>query len=162
MRIALLLCLSVALFAEQATVTLDGKAISVNYAGAALKARKIPAGQVWKIGDANAPAFHTDADIVFKGAMVPKGDYTLYVLATTEKWQLIVSRATGAKAATYDPKLDVARVNMIIAKAPGPIETSRVSLTKVAAMAAKLEVAGENTIATAQFRLDRAGADSEW
>jgi hypothetical protein len=151
-----------ALYAEQAAVTLDGKAISVSYTGASLKAGKIPAGQVWKIGAATAPAFHTDADLVFKGAMVPKGDYSLYVLATPDKWQLIISKATGAKASAYDPKMDVGRVNMVMAKAPAPVETVRVTLTKVAAMAAKLEIAGENTAATAQFRLDRAGADSEW
>lgn len=162
---ALALCGSA--YGQQASVTLDGKTITVKYTPSAMKGRKIfgatvPYNQVWKIGDATAPAFHTDADIVFKGATVPKGDYSLYVLVAADKWQLIINKQTGPKSANYDPKMDVGRVPMILAKAPAPVEMSKVALTKSAALAAKLEITWENTVATAQFHLDRVAGDSEW
>jgi Protein of unknown function (DUF2911) len=154
--------------AGQPSVTIEGKTISVKSTGASMKGRKIfgsvvPFGQVWRIGDAAPAAFHTDTDLVFMGFMVPKGDYTLYVLpADATKWQLIVNKATGPKALTYDQKQDVGRVAMKMSAAPAPIETCRLSVVKSAAMAARIEVAWENTIAQVSFHLDRVGGNSEW
>ena len=147
---AIILTTGVAAFAQQSAVTLDGKAITVKYAPAAVQDRKF------------FGTLHTDADIVFKGVAVPAGNYSLYVLVAADKWQLIVNKQTGPKAANYDPKLDVGRVSMVMAKAPAPVETSRLALTKVAAMAAKIEIAWENVVATTQFHLDRVAGDSEW
>jgi hypothetical protein len=164
---SMVLMTGLAAHAQQSAVTLDGKTITVKYAPSAMKGRKIfgaavPYNQVWKIGDAAAPTLHTDADIVFKGVTVPKGDYSLYVLAAADKWQLIINKQTGAKAANHDPKFDLGRVQMTLAKPPAPVENSRITLTKAAAMAAKIEIAWENTVATVQFHLDRVAGDSEW
>ena len=153
--------------AQVASVTIESKNVAVKYAGPSMKGRKIfggvaPYNQVWKIGEGTPAAFNTDADLVFKGVAVPKGDYTLYVLVGQNTWQLIVNKATGAKAAAYDPKLDVGRVSMTLAKSPAPVETCRITLTKTAALAARLEVAWENTVATAPFHLDRVSDHSEW
>jgi len=164
---AMVLMAGVAAHAQQSAVTLDGKTITVKYAPSAMKGRKIfgtavPYNQVWKIGETSAATLHTDADIVFKGVTVPKGDYSLYVLVAADKWQLVINKQTGPKAATYNPKFDVGRVAMTLAKPPAAVENSRLTLTKSAAMAAKIEIAWENTTATAQFHLDRVAGDSEW
>ena len=133
----------------QSSVSLDGNAISIQFKGA-------------KIAE-NAPiAFHTSADLVFKGATVPKGDYSLYVIPAAGKWTLVINKATGAKAAIHDPKLDVGRVAMVMGSASAPAAAAKVALNKVAALAAKIEIASENAVATAQFRLDRVAGDSEW
>ena len=150
---ATVLMAGVPAFAEQSAVTLDGKSISVTYTPAK---GKVTAGQPWKIGD----AFRADADLVFKGAMVPKGEYSVWVLPAADKWQLIISKQKSGK--TYDPKMDAGRVNMTLTKPSAPAEASRVTLTKVAALAAKIEVATQDSVATAQFRLDRVGSNSEW
>jgi hypothetical protein len=149
LTLALLLACLPAL-AEQSTVSLDGKAISVTSTPAAAKSKTA----VLKIAD----TFKTDADLVFKGAMVPKGEYSLYVQPAADKWLLIISKPSKA----YDSKLEVGRANMTLTKPPAPAATSRVTLTKAAAFAAKLEVASGDTVATAQFRLDRVGSNSEW
>ena len=147
---AALLLAGMPALAEQSAVSLDGKAISVSYTPAAAKGK----AAIQKIAD----TFKTDADLVFKGAMVPKGEYSLYVLTAGDKWQLIISKPGKA----YDAKLELGRVNMLPSKAPAAAEGTRVTLTKVAALAAKLEVASDGTAAFAQFRLDRVGANSEW
>jgi hypothetical protein len=153
---------------DQASATLDGKTISVKYAAPSMKGRKIfgatvPYGKVWEIGE-NAPAaLHTESDLAFFGLLIPKGDYSLYVLPdATAKWQLIVNKQTGPKAAAYNQKLDMGRVPMTITKSPTLIEKCRVTITKSAAMAGKLELAWENTIATIPFSLDFVPADREW
>ena len=153
---------------DSASVTIIGKTMAVKYSAASLKGRKIfggvvPFNRVWRIGDDSPATFHTDVGLVFKGFVVPKGDYTLYVLPVdATNWQLIVNKQTGPKALTYDAKLDVGRTAMTVTAAPAPIETCRLAVVKTAATAAKIEVAWENIVASASFHPDRAGSNSEW
>ncbi len=154
--------------APDSAVTINGKTMSVKYSAASAKGRKIfggvvPFNRVWQIG-ANGPAtFHTDVPVVFKGFTVPKGDYTLYILPVdATNWQLIVNKQTGPKALTYDAKSDVGRTAMTVTAAPTPIENCRLAVVKTAATAAKIEVAWENTVASATFHPDRSGNNSEW
>jgi hypothetical protein len=80
--------------------------------------------------------------------VVPKGDYSLYLLADADKWQLIISKQTGQKAKVYDPKMDLGRVPMVLRSAPAPVEICTVTLSKSAARAARLELALQDTIAS--------------
>jgi hypothetical protein len=134
---------------QQASATLDGKAISVNYSAPAAKNRM-------------SASLHSDANLAFKGVNVPKGDYTLYVLADGAQWQLAVNKATGAKAATYDAKLDLGRVPLLMSKPAAAAGPCKITLNKTAALAAKFEVTWNNAVASTSFHLDRGGADSEW
>lgn len=142
--------LSVAAVAQQQTVaTIEGHAITVKYAAPTAKTRA-------------AATFQTPADLAFKGVNVPKGEYTIYVLADGAQWQLAINKATGPKAATYDAKLDLGRLPMTMTKAPAPGAACKMTLTKIAAMAAKLEVSWNDSIGTVPFHLDRGGSDTEW
>ncbi len=153
---------------DPASITMNGKAIAVKYSAVSAKGRKIfggvvPFNRVWGISDGSPATFHTDAALVFKGFVVPKGDYTLYVLPVdATNWQLIVNKQTGPKALTYDAKLDVGRTAMTVTQATAPIETLRLAVVKTAATAAKIEIAWENIVASAKFNPDRSGSNTEW
>jgi len=134
---------------QQSSATIDGHTVTVKYSAPSAKNRA-------------AAAFHTDADLAFKGVSVPKGDYTIYILADGSQWQLALNKATGAKAATYDAKLDLGRVAMTMSPAAAPGDACKITLTRTAALAAKLEVAWNNAAASASFHLDRGASDSEW
>jgi len=150
---------------DPASVTINGKTMSVKYSAVSANGRKIfgevvPFNQVWQISNGSPATFHTDADLAFKGFVVPKGDYTLYVLPIdATNWQLIVNKQMGP---AYDPKFDVGRMAMTVTEAPAPIETCRLSVVKTAATAAKIEIAWENIVASAKFNPDRSGSNSEW
>ncbi len=131
--------------ADQTSVTIEGKTMAVKYA-----AGKTPA----------PAAFHTDADLVFKGFTVPKGDYIIYVIPAAGGWELAVNKATAAKA--RDAKQDVGRVPMTVSKAGAPAPVCKMTLTKTAALAAKIEVSWENNVASTAFHLDRVAEHSEW
>ncbi|MGD0500988.1 MAG: DUF2911 domain-containing protein [Bryobacteraceae bacterium] len=142
--------LAAAAYGQQPTsVTIEGHAIAVKYGAPSAKNRV-------------AANFHTDADLAFTGFTVPKGDYTAYILADGVRWQLALNKATGPQAATYDPKLDLGRMPMTMSKAPAPMAGCKITLTKIAALAAKLEVAWNDAIASANFHLDRGPSDTEW
>ena len=136
---------------QQTSVVLNEETIVVKYSPTAANNRI-------------SASLHTEADLVFQGVNVPKGDYTMFVLADGSRWQLAVNKATGAKAATYDPKLDVGRAPLTLSKPPAASAAGacKITLTRTAAVAAKLEVAWNNTVASAAFYLDRSASDTEW
>jgi hypothetical protein len=72
-----------------------------------------------------------------------------------------LNKATGAKAAAYDPKLDLGKVALTMGPAGAPGDC-KITLTKTAALAAKLDVAWNNAVGSTRFHLDRGGTDSEW
>ena len=153
--------------AGQTSITLYDKKIAVKYSSPSLKGRKVlggivPLKQAWPVGGDFPAAFHTEGDLIFKGVVVPKGDYSLYLLADADKWQLIISKQTGQKAKVYDPKMDLGRVPMVLRGAPAPVEICTVTLSKSAARAARLELALQDTIASAPFALDWTPGDPEW
>jgi len=135
-------------YAAQETVSIDGKSISIAYAAPAAKTRAVA-------------TFHTDADLAFKGMTVQKGDYTIYVIADGAQWQLAVNKAS-AKNASYDAKLDVGRVPMTMSKPAGTAEAFKMTLTKTAALAARLDVVWNAAAGSAAFHLDRGAANAEW
>ena len=139
-----------AAFAQQETsITIESQKVALKYAPPTVKTRV-------------TAAFHSDADLIFKGMSLPKGDYTVYVLAEGPQWQLAINKASGAKAATYDPKLDVGKVAMTMGKAPAPAAACKIALTKTAALAGKVEVSWNDAVASTPFHLDRGASDSEW
>jgi hypothetical protein len=148
LAVTLLGSAAIGLAQQQASVTIDGKTVAVKYTPSAAKQRI-------------AASFHTDADLAFKGVRVPKGDYTVYVLNEGPQWQLALNKANGASAAAYNPKLDIGKVNMVMGKGAAT-PAAKITLTKTAAMAAKLEVALNDATAAAPFYLDRGGNDKEW
>src|SRR5690349_11818665 len=86
-------------------VVINGKTISIQYHAPSMHGRNIfgaggvisndPIYPVWRAGANQATALHTDADLDIGGLAVPKGDYTLFILPTPGKWQLIVNKQTG-------------------------------------------------------------------
>jgi hypothetical protein len=95
--------------------------------------------------------FHATADLAFKGVRVPKGDYTVTVQTDGPQWHLVINKG-AAKVGT---------VNMVMAKGT-PTPTCKISLVKTAALAAKIEVILNDTVASAPFFLDRGANDREW
>jgi hypothetical protein len=160
-----LLCLSLSCFGqnispkEQASVTVQGKTIRVDYNAPSVHGRKIfgdggrisqdPNYPVWRAGANSATVFHTDADLDIRGLHVPKGDYTLYVLLQDpSQWQLIINKQTGQWGLTYDQASDLGRVKMDMKKPSSPIEQLRYSFTDKNGNKVRLELGWENYLAS--------------
>jgi Protein of unknown function (DUF2911) len=143
----------------QTSVAIGGKTLSIQYSAPSVRGRKIfgpggllsqdPTWPAWRAGANSATAFHTDADLDIAGLHVPKGDYTLYAwIADPDNWQLILSKETGQWGLTYNPKMDLGRVKMIMSKPPAPIETYKMTLTGAGPKTGKLQLEWENHIAS--------------
>jgi hypothetical protein len=72
----------------------------------------VPWNQVWRAGANAATGFTTDADLVMGGVVIPKGSYTLFMLPSQDASKLIVNRQTGQWGTFYDPRQDLARIDL--------------------------------------------------
>jgi hypothetical protein len=144
---------------KNASVTVSGKRISIDYSAPSVRGRKIfgdggllsadPTYPAWRAGANSATAFHTDANIEIGGVTVPKGDYTLYAwVKDPDNWQLIVNKETGQWGLTYNASKDVGRIPMTMSKPPATIEQMKYTLTDQGGGKVKLELAWEQHIAS--------------
>ena len=136
-----------------ATVSIGDHTVAVKNSAPSVKGRKIfgglvPYGQVWRAGANSATALHTDGDLMIGKLMVPKGDYTLYVLPTADSWQLIVNKQTGQWGTEYSEGQDLGRVKMTVTKAAAPVELFKISLSPVGGKNVNLRMEWEETVAT--------------
>jgi hypothetical protein len=144
--------------AATASVTINGKAISIRYSAPSVRGRQIfgeggqlskdPTYPVWRAGANAATALHTDADLDIAGLQVPKGDYSLYVnVKDPEKWQLIVNRQTCQSGLTYNQAQDLGHAPMTMSKPPAPIETYKMTLSDAGGGKGKLQLEWDKYIA---------------
>lgn len=145
---------------DQATITLAGKKLSIQYSAPSVRGRQIfgdrgllsqdPTYPAWRAGANSATAFHTDANLDIGGLSVPKGDYTLYCwVKNPDAWELIVNKETGQWGLTYNASQDLGRVKMTMTKPPAPIERLKYSFVEPAGNKVKLQLAWEKHIASA-------------
>src|ERR1700684_2838808 len=78
-----------------ATVSLNGKDVTINYGAPSMRGRKIfgglvPFDTVWRTGANEATSFVTQGDLKIGSANVPAGSYTLYTLPNSTRWLLII------------------------------------------------------------------------
>jgi hypothetical protein len=112
--------------------------ISITYGQPHARGRKvegglIPLDTVWRFGANTAATLHTDLDIAVGDVRIPRGDYTLFVLATRAGWQLIVNRATGQWGTDYDKSKDLGRIALSARKLAEPEESLSIYLVPDAA-----------------------------
>ena len=83
----------------------------------------VPWDRVWRTGANAATSLVTDVDLVVGGVRLPRGRYSLYTLPTRAGWKLIINRQTGQWGTEYDPKQDLARVDMRVRTLREPMES---------------------------------------
>jgi hypothetical protein len=138
------------------SVTINGQKITINYSAPSVRKRVIfggivPYHQVWRAGANDATVLHAGADLEFKGLVVPKGDYSLFVWPDPQQWQLIINKETGQSGLEYHQERDCGRVPMDVSRPPKPIETYKITLAKTTGMEGQLKLAWENTVAIVGF-----------
>ncbi len=112
---------------------LGGKAVTIEYNAPSARNRKvegglIPYGSVWRLGADSATTLTTDIDLTIGTLKVPKGVYTLYILASEGGWKLIVNKQTGQWGTEYSESQDLGRVDLKLSKLSQPAETLKITL----------------------------------
>jgi hypothetical protein len=133
-----------------ASVTLNGKAVTIKYNSPSRRGRKImggvvPYGEVWRTGANPATTLITATDLKIGTLTVPAGTYTLFTLPTATTWQLIISKETGEWGTDYKPAMDFGRTPMTGKTLPAPQEAMSISFENTKGSATELHVKWETT-----------------
>ena len=132
----------------ETSATIGGQTVTIEYNAPSARGRKvegglIPHGTVWRFGADSATTLTTNTDLMIGSLKVPKGVYTLYVLASPESWKLIVNKQTGQWGTSYSEGQDLGRTDMKVTKLSSPAEKLKITLTP-----SSLEAEWGNTKAT--------------
>jgi|SRR5581483_6183067 len=143
-----------------ASVTIAGKRISVDYYAPSMHERKVfgglvPFDQVWCTGANYATALTSDADLDFGGVKVPKGRFSIWTIPTTHDWTLILNKQTGQSHLYYDESRDIGRTRMNVKVLLRPVETFRIELRAGEANQGTLALIWEQTEASIPFTVGK-------
>jgi hypothetical protein len=144
---------------EQATVSLGGHTITIDYSSPSVKGRegkvfgsdgliKTAHGSqypIWRAGANAATTLTTDADLKIGNIDVPAGKYTLFVdISDPDNWVLIVNKKTGEWGLAHDPSQDLGKTPMKMSKPSEMVEHLKYSLTSQSNNKGTLTLAWEN------------------
>jgi hypothetical protein len=83
----------------------------------------VPFDSVWRTGANAATQFRTDVDLSLGGVTIPAGTYTLWTVPSrTGAWKLIVNKQTGQWGTVYDPKQDLAQIDLRTETVATPVD----------------------------------------
>ena len=144
-------------------ITTGGVNLWLDYSRPAMRGRPIwgvlvPWGEVWRMGANDAAHFATDRTIQLGTLTLQPGTYTLFLLPTPDRWQLIVNRATGISGLDHDPAQDVGRTEMARETVARPVELFTMQL-EPAQDGARLVIAWDRTRAHVPIRVRSAAPD---
>ena len=133
-----------------ASVTLNGKAVTIKYNSPSRRGRKImggvvPYGEVWRTGANPATTLITATDLKIGTLTVPAGTYTLYTLPSATTWQLIINKQTGQWGTEYSQQMDLGRTPMTHKTLPAPQEVMSISFENTKGASTELHVKWDTT-----------------
>ncbi|KIA90554.1 DUF2911 domain-containing protein [Kaistella jeonii] len=111
--------------------------ITVEYGRPGVKGRKIfgdlvPFSKVWRAGANAATKITFGQNVNFGGKMVMAGSYSLFVIPMEKEWKIILnSNADQWGAYSYDEKLNIADVTVLVQKLSDKQEYFEISLQPV-------------------------------
>lgn len=116
----------------KAELKVSGGTITVDYGRPALKGRdmlsQLQDGMFWRMGMNQSTTFTTPVDLTFGSTKVAKGSYSLWLVKTGEKFQLVFNSQTGQWGTQHDPSKDVDKVDMQEESIPNSVETFTIDL----------------------------------
>ncbi|MGB3617905.1 MAG: DUF2911 domain-containing protein [Catalinimonas sp.] len=104
--------------AKEASGTIDGVEVSINWSSPAVKGRTIwgdlvPYDKVWRTGANEATVIRFDEDVTIEGQALPAGEYALFTIPTEGEWTIIFNEEAAQWGAyKYDDTKDALRVRV--------------------------------------------------
>jgi hypothetical protein len=119
-------------------VSLEGKAVSVEYGRPSLKGRtvaqmldQLKAGDFWRLGADKSTTFSAATDLQFGDVTVPSGEYSLWAQRGEDNsWKLVFNKQHGQWGTQHDAAQDLVSVPLNETKASNSAEMVTISLAK--------------------------------
>jgi hypothetical protein len=145
---------------DSVKIVFNGKKIAIHYGKPSMLGRKIfgsfvPYYKVWRTGAGAATTFLTEVDLEVDGAVVPHGSYSLFTLPMENRWKLIINKQIGQWGMTYNPQLDLARIDLLDKKLKIPVEELTFKIEKNGNDGGLLKIEWENTSLSVPFHISK-------
>jgi hypothetical protein len=145
---------------DSARAAFNGQTITIWYGKPAVRGRKVfgvvvPYYKVWRTGDREATVLRTDLDLEMEGAIVPRGSYSLYSIPAETRWKLIINKQTGQWGTVYDPRRDLARLDVAPKPTKAPAESLQFRIEKTGRDGGVIRIEWEQTSIAVPFRISR-------
>lgn len=125
--------------------------IEISYSRPSMRGRKVMGdmvayGKPWRTG-ANAPTkIKTGEDLEFAGYRVKAGEYLIYTIPDKDKWEVVMSSATGSWTADGFPReFDVARFKIRPTVTNEDCQTFSIQIKDITYNTCKIEILWERT-----------------
>ncbi len=125
--------------------------IEISYSRPSMRGRKImgdiiPYGHVWRTG-ANAPTkIKIGEDMEVGGHRLKAGEYSMYTIPNKDKWEIVISTATGNWTAEGFPReFDAARFKITPLALNEEVQTFTINITDITFNSCKIELTWERT-----------------
>jgi hypothetical protein len=120
------------------TLTIKGKAVSVEYGRPSLKGRttddllgKLKPGAAWRLGADTATTFKSEIDLAFGDVTIPAGEYSIWMQRQEDNsWKLVFNKQHGQWGTQHDASQDFASATLKETKASNPVEELTLTLRK--------------------------------
>jgi hypothetical protein len=137
----------------QATGTIDGDVVTIDYSSPRVRGRKImgelvPYGKVWRTGANAATTLTTVHPLTIGDLQVPAGKHTLFTIPGETEWTLIVNKQTGQWGTNYDESQDLGRVPMTVSTLAEAREEMTIAIREDDTGRKMLVIEWENTAAS--------------
>lgn len=111
----------------QATETVKGKTITIDYGQPSVKGRTIwgelvPYGKVWRAGANETTALTLSADATVEGKPLAAGKYAFFIIPEEKQWTIIFNKTVKWGAFSYKQDEDVLRVDVPVKSTQTPVE----------------------------------------
>jgi hypothetical protein len=143
LSVMMLACLAAVTLAQgnprgKSTITLKGKAVSVEYGRPSLKGRttdallgRLQPGGLWRLGADTSTTFKTDGDLTFGDVTIPAGEYSIWMQRQADNsWKLLFDKKHGQWGEpTPDPADCFASVPLKESKPAASVESVTITLS---------------------------------
>lgn len=128
---------------DSSEVLLGGKKVQIKYSRPSMRGRTIwgmvvPLDSVWRTGANLATSLVNEGDLSIGTVSVPKGSYSLYSILKDQSLLLIISKKPGGTTPQYDPKDDLARIELKREDVTTPVDPFRIWFEPGSGASAKL------------------------
>ena len=139
---------------------ISGTHFIIKYHAPAVRGRTIwgglvPYGEVWVTGAHSATTLEFDKDISANGVTIAAGKYALFTIPGKDKWTLIINKTWDQHLADeYDPKEDVARVEVKPESLPANQERLKYTIASQGSSKAIISISWEKLKVTLPLELN--------
>jgi hypothetical protein len=117
----------------------------------------VPFGKVWRTGADEATLLITQQPITIADTTIPAGAYTLFTLPADDgTCKLIINKQIGQWGLQYDPKQDLARVDLKKDSLDNSVDQFTIAIDKDSAGGGMLKLSWENTQFSVNFTVQKA------